>query len=436
MATATSTIGDIWRSTSPQNWERGFFQELEKVVVVDSGTIPKDVWDQIMATAETRKAWITAFTHFSVDFQDNYEYYETFGDALLDSALKYMIYTNSSVWQALQRTTGVEGRISNISQHYASKLWMRETFVKKFGDLYKYIRCSDMYKYQRDLMEDCMESIIFAIQFSLDRVTWKGQYKGPGFPAVNKFVEWLYREVVKDFAQTQKIDSQFLKELIESEDFKYTNVTKNLELERPAVFAKIPDNKRTFFVAYGPKDVAGVNPFNRLKDVEASEKLFSSRNINIIQDGNVTVFYRRGLDAADEREIDKKMATSEFVKVIIAYMEIAHPDQVDEKRSADINGTITEMQQKKQFKNYGLEEVFADIMAKIPGDIIKSTIQVFEDTNSQGKIYIMWGVNKKTNTKEQLFSVEVRHAEKDQRNALMLKAASDRFGLSSGEDYL
>ena len=434
MASATGTVGDIWRS-SPQNWERGFFEELEKILVTESATIPKNVWDQILSTAETRKAWITAFTHFSVDFQDNYEYYETFGDALLDSALKYMIYTNASVWSALQRTTGVEGRISNISQNYASKLWMRDTFVKKFGNLYKYIRCSDMYKYQRDLMEDCMESIVFAIQYSLDKVTWKGQYKGPGFPAVNKFVEWLYQEVVKDFAQTQKIDSQFLKELVESEDFRYTNVTKDLELKYPAVLAKIPDPRRTFFMAYGPKENAGNNPFGRLQSVEAAEKIFANRNISIIQDGNVTVFYRR-VDVSDEREIDKKMATSEFVKAVIAYMEIAHSEQVEEKRSADINGTITEAQQKKQFKSYGLEEVFGDIMAKIPSDILKSTIQVFEDTNSQGKIYIMWGVNRKTNTKEMLFSAEVRHADKDQRNALILKAAADRFGLSSGEEYL
>lgn len=426
------SVGIFWREKTPFDWERGLFMELKRILVVESGAIPEQVWDQISSTEETKKIWITSLTHYSVDFQDNYEYFETMGDALLDSALKYLIFTNASVWQSLQKTTGVEGRISNIAQTYTSKTWMRSAFQSKFGDLYKYIRCTEMFKNQRDLMEDCMESMVFAIQHSLDRVSWKGQYKGPGFPAVNKFVEWLYQKETKNFPTTQKVPTQFLKEILEFPGLRYTDVTNELLIRYPSAHRRLPVDGTVFWKAYGPKDLGGFdvkNPFERYPSFADRLPPF----IKFFYDKPVMVFYFTQEDynvyKQEYRPIDKKTASAEFVKALLHFLELAYPKQVADKKKADIGGIITEDKQRKEFQQYGFNESdYSHIMGVLPSNIIRETVQMHEGTNFFGRIYIMWGVNQNTNMKEKLFSVEIPSDKVENRHALIADAASAAFG--------
>jgi dsRNA-specific ribonuclease len=446
---STYEIGKLYRERkSDVEWETGFFKELEFVLVVESGAIPKNVWDQISSNEQTRKIWTTAFTHFSVDFQDNYEYFETFGDALLDSALKYLIYTNPTVWQALQKSTGIEGKITNISQKYTAKPWMRAAFQRKFRNLNKYIRCADMYQYQGDLMEDCLESMIFAIQNSMDTITWKGQFKGPGFPAVNKFVEWLYKDVVKNFATTQKVDSQFLKELVEIGKFNYSEITAKLSELSSDIRGRIEkDIENKFFKAYGPKKApktpAGAqmkftNPFAGMES-EDIQGIYKYMMVKHYDNNKYTVFYFDGEEYRANNPgaaIDKTIADNKIIETILEYMQGRYPNEVAEKRNVDVGGEVSAKKYQKEFRDYGF--IYKDDNGKdnyedynyilnrwLPKTIDKNTVQFFSKMNIKGTNIILWGIETGTNRKVMLFGAEIpSDITKEERNAMIAKAAS------------
>lgn len=441
-------IGKFWREKSYAEWEKGFFAELKKIMVDEIGAIPLNVWKEIYANEETRQAWITAFTHFSVDFQDNYEYFETFGDALLDSALQYLIYTNASVWQALQASTGIEGKISTIKQTYTSKTWMRNAFQKKFGDLKFYIRCTNMYQYQGDMMEDCLESMVFAIQYSLDKITWKGQYKGPGFPAVNKFVEWLYKDDVAKFSTTQKVESQFLKELLESASFNYSDITSKLAELSKAIKDKITEETEgMFFKVYGPRILKGAevdnysNPFAKMETKDIQGK-YGFMKIRKYENNKYTVIYFSQEDYRMEypgAQIDKTIAENKMVEALTEYMEEKYPKEVKQKRERDVGGAANKTKNQKDFREYGFiykdengrdnfdkyNEIMANIEVKYP-NIDLNTVQFFSKINIAGSNYILWGIE--NNRKKVILNAEVKKdATKEERNKAIAEAASSAF---------
>lgn len=440
-------IGKFWREkNSYMEWENGFFTILKKIMVSDIGAIPENVWKEIYGNEETRQIWITAFTHFSVDFQDNYEYFETFGDALLDSALQYLIYTNASVWQALQASTGIEGKISTIKQTYTSKPWMRNAFQRKFNDLKYYIRCTEMYQYQGDLMEDCLESMVFAIQHSLDKITWKGQYKGPGFPAVNKFVEWLYKDDVSKFSTTQKVESQFLKELLESSSFNYSDFTaKMAELPKVIKDKIAADMEGMFFKVYAPRILKGKevdrynNPFSNMDDKNVQTK-YKFMKVKKYDNNKYTVIYFSPEEYKMEysgAQIDKTIAENKMVETLIDYMESKYPKEVKQKRERDTGGAANALKNQREFREYGLiyeddegEEIFDDynyIMNNIPPTMDKNTVQFFSKINIAGSNYILWGIE--NNRKQVILNVEVpKAATKEERNSIIAQEASRVFG--------
>jgi len=439
-------IGKFWREkNSYAEWEKGFFATLKKIIVDEVEAIPENVWNQIYAKEETRQIWITAFTHFSVDFQDNYEYFETFGDALLDSALQYLIYTNASVWQALQASTGIEGKISTIKQTYTSKPWMRTAFQRKFGDLKYYIRCTEMYQYQGDLMEDCLESMVFAIQHSLDKITWKGQYKGPGFPAVNKFVEWLYKDDVSKFSTTQKVESQFLKELLESAMFNYSDFTaKMAELPKTVKDKIAADTEGMFLKVYGPRILKGKevdkynNPFSAMDDKSIQTK-YKFMKVKKYENNKYTVIYFSPEEYKMEysgAQIDKTIAENKIVETLIDYMETKYPQEVKQKRERDTGGSSNKLKNQREFREYGFiyeddegNENFDDynyIMNNLANGIDSDTVQFFSKINIAGSNYILWGI--KNNRKEVILNVEVgKAATKEERNMKIAEEASRVF---------
>lgn len=186
-------IGDKYRN-DPSNWENDLFKKLEKLLVSDSGTIPSTLWEKIVSTPETRRMWIDCFTHYSVDFHNNYEVPETFGDVLLSSGLYYMMLGNPEDpnFSNILKSANLSDVMSKINTNATSKIFLTRMFYEKFEGLHEYIRCSKEFGVVADIMEDVFEALISTIQMSVDRVSWEGQYLGPGFVSVIRFVHWFY----------------------------------------------------------------------------------------------------------------------------------------------------------------------------------------------------------------------------------------------------
>ena len=220
-----STIGNNYRA-SPDTWEDEFFLKLHKLFVEDSNAIPENVWEQIMGNEEARNVWIDSFTHYSVNYERNYEVRELFGDSLLNSALFYLFLGNPQDERlgAVLRSPNPTDLMTQIKKNAVSKPFLRQMFYEKMDNLHLYIRCRPEFVRKTDIMEDVFESMISAIQLSVDKVVWEGKFMGPGFAAVTKFVHWFYtkRLTNAEFDISGKKDiKSFMKEFLEK-FYRYT----------------------------------------------------------------------------------------------------------------------------------------------------------------------------------------------------------------------
>lgn len=186
-------VGKAWRG-SPQTWEDTLFEKLKALLVVESEAVPESVWADISVNPEARQVWISCFTHFSVDFENNYEVWETFGDKLLSSSLYYIFIGNPEDPRLgkIISSSNPEERLTIINAAMTSKPFLRKMFPAKFGGLHDYIRCTEEFSGKTDIMEDVFEAFISAIMLSVDKVAWGGKFMGPGYVSVNKFVHWFY----------------------------------------------------------------------------------------------------------------------------------------------------------------------------------------------------------------------------------------------------
>jgi dsRNA-specific ribonuclease len=251
-------IGQAYRQ-SPETWERDFFEKIYGLLVVDSQSIPKNIWDKIMGDEGARNVWIDCFTHYSVSFERNYEVKETFGDKLLSSALYYLFLGNpqDSRLGAVLRSPNPSELMTQINKQFTSKLFLREKFYTKMDNLHQYIRCRQEFARKTDIMEDVFESFISAIQLSVDRASWEGKFLGPGFVSVTKFVHWFFTRKLSadEFDLTGKKDIKtYMKEFLEK-FYRYTtgrtDVTRDDEL-----------GVRTFVVHLNPQAGSkSINPF-------------------------------------------------------------------------------------------------------------------------------------------------------------------------------
>lgn len=220
-----STIGNNYRA-SPQTWEEEFFLKLRKLFVEDSGAIPENVWEMIEGNEEARNIWIDSFTHYSINYERNYEVRELFGDSLLNSALIYLFLGNPQDERlgAILRSPNPTDLMTQIKKNAVSKPFLRQMFYEKMDNLHLYIRCRPEFVRKTDIMEDVFESMISSIQLSVDRVVWEGKFMGPGFAAVTKFVHWFYtkRLTSAEFDLSGKKDiKSFMKEFLEK-FYRYT----------------------------------------------------------------------------------------------------------------------------------------------------------------------------------------------------------------------
>lgn len=177
-----------------RNWEVELFNKIRSLMVDESSSITEQTWDLIMTSEEARQAWINSFTHYSVDYENNYEARETFGDKLLSASIYYLFIGNpqDDVLGKVMKSSNPSDRLTQINKTLASKTFLGPMFRKYFDQLHHYIRCTSEFQSKSDIMEDVFESFIAAIQLSVDKVAWEGRFMGPGFVSVNKFVHWFY----------------------------------------------------------------------------------------------------------------------------------------------------------------------------------------------------------------------------------------------------
>lgn len=256
------TIGNNYRA-SPDTWEEEFFVKIRKMMVDESAAIPENVWEMIMENEEARNIWIDSFTHYSVNFERNYEVRELFGDSLLNSALFYLFLGNPQDERlgSVLRSPNPTDLMTQIKKKVVSKPFLRQMFYEKMDDLHLYIRCRPEFARKTDLMEDVFESMISAIQMSVDRVTWDGKFMGPGFVSVTKFVHWFYtkRLTAEEFDISGRKDIKtFMKEFLEK-FYRYT--TGKIETFKDDV-----TDTRTYVVHLVPQAISkSVNPFSFIR---------------------------------------------------------------------------------------------------------------------------------------------------------------------------
>jgi len=196
LETSVQTVRDPSKimETAQSTWESELFNKLGIILVTQSRSIGQNAWDLVLASDEARQAWVSGFTHFSVDYENNYETRETFGDKLLSAAIYYLFIGNpqDEVLGKVMKSPNPSDRLTQINKTLASKTFLGPMFRKYFDELHHYVRCTTEFQNKTDIMEDVFESFIAAIQISVDKATWEGKFMGPGFVSVNKFVHWFY----------------------------------------------------------------------------------------------------------------------------------------------------------------------------------------------------------------------------------------------------
>lgn len=208
-------------------WENELMEILGDLLVNKSRAVPAEVWEKIKVNS--RGMWIDCFTHYSYDVNNNYEMLETFGDSLLASGLYYSLIGNTQEPEIakLFNSTNVSSSMSKVMMNATDKPFMKKLFSNHFSGrisqteepvmLYQYIRSDLGFEVLTEIMEDVMEAFLGCLQLTVDKNTWGGKFKGPGFASVVNFVQWLYlREAAgeMDLVGIQDIKS-FMKEVLE-----------------------------------------------------------------------------------------------------------------------------------------------------------------------------------------------------------------------------
>lgn len=255
------TIGRAFRA-SPQTWEENFFGIVKGLMVTESNAVPENVWTKIIKDEEARNVWIDCFTHYSVNIERNYELKETFGDKLMSSALYYLFLGNPQDQKlgAVVRSSNPSDLMTQINKALTSKTFLRKMFFEKMNGLHEYIRCREEFAGQTDIMEDVFESLVAAIQMSVDKVSWEGKFLGPGFISVTKFMHWFYtnRLSADEFDISGKKDAKtFMKNFLEK-FYRYT--TGSTEVVSDEV-----NQERNYTIKLNPQVAGATNVFEGVR---------------------------------------------------------------------------------------------------------------------------------------------------------------------------
>lgn len=124
----------------------------------------------VLTNATNIKVYETAFTHISVDPDNNYEFYEILGDVTLNKAIVWYLKDRFS---RLQNAAGVKIiarlRINMVSRKNFAMLASRLGF-------HRFIRAEDEFRVQRgmSLMEDVFEAFFGATELLIDSIISPG----------------------------------------------------------------------------------------------------------------------------------------------------------------------------------------------------------------------------------------------------------------------
>lgn len=418
------TIGSFYRQhiSDYSLWENTLLEELRNVFVIRSNAVPMDIWEKIIQTPTAIRSWVMAFTHVSEDYQNNYEYYEKLGDKILDSAFNYMLLMDKKIFDTLKQSASVEKQFSDITQIYTAKVWLRENFQRYFPKLRSLIRVTYFLRTATDIMEDVFESMIFALQRSVDLVAFRGDYIGPGFVSVCKFVQWFYSSETKaneEFLNVKKNPKSFLKEFMEIMDFRYEiDTTRDEKEDRNPVIAirKKARVKNT----RNPFEMNPLFPYS-----------WDSKLIRVQNDGTLFEFDLEEYSKNNNLSftLDKTTGGTILVNELLNYLKMRYPELYEEKEIRDRYGYTNA----KTFQMYGIDETSYNQMIR---DLSSMGIEpkTFRITTVRetviGEYVIAWGIDKNTMDKKKQFDLVVLSEEKKDRNRKIGDAINDFFGKS------
>lgn len=240
---------------SEEEWDKNFEVFLKNIL----SQVAKEETIQKIINVNTLSMWKKAFTHETIDLNDNYEQLETIGDRVLElSFLKYL----------LRKFPDLNPQeITELKSKYMSKIYQGTTSRKLgFGD---WIRVGNDIS-SISILEDVFESFFGALFEISDNIIGDGV----GYVLCLKFLTLIFEDVKFDLSKAQGHPRSQIKEIFEMlkldpeiQDVtiseKGTNVTISItdhtyneliELE------KIPKNSSKIIgIGFGPYKINAVN---------------------------------------------------------------------------------------------------------------------------------------------------------------------------------
>lgn len=361
-------------------WEDELMEILGDLLVNRSRAVPGEVWEKIKINS--RGLWVDCFTHYSYDINNNYEMLETFGDSLLASGLYYSLIGNTQEPEIgkLFESNNVSNSMSKVMMNATDKPFMKKLFSAHFRggaeqkNLYEYIRADLGFEGLTEIMEDVMEAFLGCLQLTVDKNTWGGKFKGPGFASVVNFVQWLYLKEAAgevDFVGIQDIKS-FMKEVLEKAYGYKTGKT------------IIVNDNTALMLPITPQE-GHTDPFDiRSRDIEFD---YMSNNVKISKDRTdklIVTFTPYNLTGNITKGYEPKMyeALQHYIKVVLKKSTI---DDYDAYRK---EGKTTYVLLKNIIDKSDYDSLIKMIAGRVDPSTIDFKRKIFNSGNGS---FLLWG---------------------------------------------
>jgi dsRNA-specific ribonuclease len=219
---------DIYGKSSGKRIEKDYDSGLVKFLKDILSPIAKEETIQKIVNTSTLPMWKKAFTHETIDLNDNYEQLETIGDRVLElTFLKYLL-------RKFPDLTPQE--ITELKSKYMSKIYQGTTSRKLgFGD---WIRVgSDISSIS--ILEDVFESFFGALFEISDRELGDGA----GYVMALKFLALIFSDVEIDLSKSQGHPRSQIKEIFEM--LKLDSEIQDVTTTDKGTYVEISISKRT-----------------------------------------------------------------------------------------------------------------------------------------------------------------------------------------------
>jgi dsRNA-specific ribonuclease len=218
-----------------EDWEQNFMKFLKNIMA----PIAKEETINKIVNSKTLPMWKKAFTHETIDLNDNYEQLETIGDRVLELVfLKYLL-------RKFPDLTPQE--ITELKSKYMSKIYQGTTSRKLgFGD---WIRVGNDIS-SISILEDVFESFFGALFEISDMEIGDGV----GYVMALKFLTMIFTDVTFDLSKAQGHPRSQIKEILEMLRFD-PEITEAIPSEKGTnVTIRISDETHNDLVELGMMD--------------------------------------------------------------------------------------------------------------------------------------------------------------------------------------